>query len=192
MANIIQTFPAGTSTGGSGHTILDANGSPLPQESKLQFEGLSVTDDSSNQKTKIAGEGLNDDSINDIVTIHTPPAVYIGDANKYSTSEKIVGEWIDGKPIYQITKIYTGSWASSTARSVLETLSGIDTIINISSWGIYNNTHMTLPYQAANNFAGVWANETGKNSHSYEIYFQRAAYSSTFTKLVTTIQYTKS
>ena len=103
MANIIQTFPKGTGSGG-GHTILDTDGTAVAQESNLQFTGLSVTDDSSNGITEVSGEGLNSDSIDDIAGASSiVPAVIIGDANNYSTNEKIVGKWIDGKPIYQKT-----------------------------------------------------------------------------------------
>lgn len=105
MSNIIQAFPKG-SGGGSGHTILDSSGTAAAQESNLQFTGLSVTDDSANGKTEVAGEGLNAESINDIAEANsTVPAVVIGDANNYSTSEKVIGKWIDGKPLYQKTYI---------------------------------------------------------------------------------------
>ena len=36
----------------------------------------------------------------------TDPAVEIGDDTDYSTTEKIVGTWIDGKPVYQKTCTY--------------------------------------------------------------------------------------
>ncbi len=93
--------------GGGGHTILDTTGTAVAQEDKLQFVGLDVSDDSTNGKTKVQGEGLNSDSIDDIAGANTiNPAVIIGDSNNYSTSEKIVGKWIDGKPLYQ--KTWTG------------------------------------------------------------------------------------
>lgn len=104
MADIIQTFPAGA---GSGHTILDTNGTAVAQEKNLQFNGLSVTDDPTNGVTNIEGEGLNQDSLDDIAGASTlVPAVIIGDSNNYSTNEKVIGKWIDGKPIYQ--KTWTG------------------------------------------------------------------------------------
>ena len=95
---------SGGGGGGGGHTIVDTDGTAVAQENKLQFKGLSVTDDSTNGTTKVEGIGLNADSINDIATT-TPevPSVIIGDSNNYSTSEKIIGKWIDGKPIYQKT-----------------------------------------------------------------------------------------
>lgn len=38
----------------------------------------------------------------------TDSPILIGDANDYSTEEKIIGTWVDGKPIYQKTITY--SW----------------------------------------------------------------------------------
>ena len=94
---------AGGGSGG-GHTILNTDGTAVAQEDKLQFLGLNVTDDSTNGKTKVEGIGLNSDSMDDIAsTVPTVPSVVVGDANNYSTKEKVVGTWINGKPLYQIT-----------------------------------------------------------------------------------------
>ena len=105
MANIVQTFPRVNSGGsGSGHTILNTDGTAVAQESKMQFKGLSVTDNSSDGKSEVAGIGLNQDSINDIAeSLDSAPAIVIGDANNYSTTERLVGKWINGKPIYRKT-----------------------------------------------------------------------------------------
>ena len=90
--------------GGGGHTIVDTDGTAVAQENKLQFKGLSVTDDATNGATKVEGIGLNADSMDDIASA-TPmvPVIAIGEASNYSTSEKKVGKWIDGKTIYQRT-----------------------------------------------------------------------------------------
>ena len=45
------TTPSG---GSGGHTILNGSGSAMTQRSKLQFEGLNVSDDSGNDKTVVA------------------------------------------------------------------------------------------------------------------------------------------
>lgn len=72
--------------GGGGHTIIDENGSSMPQRAGLQFTGdVSVNDDSVNDKTVVV-------ITNSGGTTHT-----------YSTSEQVVGTWIDGKPLYECT-----------------------------------------------------------------------------------------
>lgn len=62
----------------------------------------------------------------------TDQAVSIGDANEYSTSEKIIGTWIDGKPLYQKTFNTTEAFNVNVSSSKTITLisSGVDKIIN--------------------------------------------------------------
>lgn len=97
MANVIQTFPKGT---GGGHTILDTTGTSVTDRKEMQFKGLSVTDNSTDEVTEIEGVGLNQDSLNDIASANISN-VMVGGGDNYSTSEQIIGRWIDGKPIYQ-------------------------------------------------------------------------------------------
>lgn len=47
--------------GGGGHSIIDSEGSTMPQEDKMQFVGLSVSDDSENGKT-IIEHNINNDT----------------------------------------------------------------------------------------------------------------------------------
>lgn len=93
--------------GGGGHTIVDPTGTDMPQENKLQFTGaVSVSDDAVNGQTVVDVEGGGNYYLNTI----------------YSTEEKKVGYWTDGKPLYQRTIIYetpfnitNGSWYESSA-----------------------------------------------------------------------------
>lgn len=50
--NVISSTGGGTA---GGHTILNASGSAMPQRSKLQFEGATLTDDATADKTVVAG-----------------------------------------------------------------------------------------------------------------------------------------
>lgn len=63
----------------------------------------------------------------------TDQAVSIGEANDYSTSEKIIGTWIDGKPLYQKT-VYCGALPNAGQSSVSHNIANIDIIPNF--WGI--------------------------------------------------------
>lgn len=74
----------------------------------------------------------------------TDSAVEIGDDTDYSTTEKIVGTWIDGKPIWQKTWSVVKT-VSSGASTTLFTLSGVDTSIMVSSFVIENNNKFMLP-----------------------------------------------
>ena len=57
---------------------------------------------------------------------------------KYSTEEQVVGEWIDGKPIYQKT-ISCGTLPNSASKSVAHNIANIDIITNI--YGVASTTN---------------------------------------------------
>lgn len=89
---------------GSGHTIVDTDGTPVADEPKLQFTGLDVSDNSTDSETEVAAFGLNADSLDDVITsANVPSNPMVTNGLVYSTTEQIVGRWIDGKPIYQKT-----------------------------------------------------------------------------------------
>lgn len=172
MANIIQTFPKGAGTGG-GHTILDTDGTSVAQESKMQFSGMSVTDDATNGITKVAGAGLNQDSIDDIAgSTPSVPSVIIGDDCNYSTSEKIVGKWINNKPVYQKTiQIPVSAFSSATGSEgyysvgVLHNISNLDVTIKLDGYA-YGNVVRPVPFSYGANspnfkyFASLGINDT--------------------------------
>ena len=125
--NIIQTFPAGA---GSGHTILDGDGTAMAQEKNLQFSGLSVTDDSTQGVTEVAPAQLNEDSLNDVCNGSIGTNFVTPSAN-YSTNEQIIGRWIDGKPIYQKTFTSTLPSSPSTIKDISISSLNIETVTNI-------------------------------------------------------------
>ena len=55
-------------------------------------------------------------------------AVEIGSDTDYSTTEKIVGTWIDGKPIWQKT-VDCGALPNSSAKNIVHNISNIDSIV---------------------------------------------------------------
>lgn len=66
-------------------------------------------------------------------TKNTDSAVSIGNDTDYSTDEKIVGTWIDGKPLYQKT-VDLGSQQTLTSQTWFETsidCSDISTLVNV-------------------------------------------------------------
>ena len=122
---MIQTFPAGGGVGvPSGGTkdqalvknsntdkdvtwktitpghIIEDSAAAATQRDTVQIKGLSISDDSTNQKTVIEGVGLNSDSLDDI-TSGSVNNIFVQPSMVYTTGETIVGKWIDGKPIYQ-------------------------------------------------------------------------------------------
>lgn len=87
--------------GGGGHTIEDADGITLTQRDILKFgEGFAVSDDSTNEKTVVNLNPMPDTDMSDVLDpLPSIPTRY----HKYSTTEQVVGEWIDGRPIYEKT-----------------------------------------------------------------------------------------
>lgn len=68
---------------------------------------------------------------NDIDALETK----VNSGHVYSTEEKVVGTWIDGKPIYEISYYITNIPASSATTTILGTISNVDKMITINgSW----------------------------------------------------------
>lgn len=104
----------------------------------------------------------------------------------YSTDEKIIGQWIDGKPLYQKT-IDFGALPNNTTKSVNHNIQNIDYVVNLfgaaykSSDGVVN----TLPCYNRN----IYGAELVSNSTSIMVttFADRSAFSESYV----TIQYTK-
>lgn len=97
-----REFSSGGGGGtGGGHTIEDSEGTDLTQRDTLQFgEGFIAEDDDINEKTVISPDVMQNGDMDDVIT--PLPSVQTR-YQKYSTEEQVVGEWIDGKPLYQCT-----------------------------------------------------------------------------------------
>lgn len=110
VVDIVLLDVNGGGGGSGGHTIIDPLGQNMPSRTGLQFIGASVTDDSVNDKT--------------VVTI-------TGGGVHYSTSEQVIGTWIDGKTIYQriITGLSIGQ-NRGTSYNITWASHGIDQLIN--------------------------------------------------------------
>lgn len=90
---------------GGGHTI-EGDGVAVTDRDTLNFKDMSVADDSTNLATNVTPHRLTQAELTDILS--PLPSAYVNssltvDAYNFSTTEKVIGTWIDGKPIYQIT-----------------------------------------------------------------------------------------
>ena len=68
--------------------------------------------------------------------------------DNYSTEERVVGTWIDGRPIYQKT-IYFGNLPNNSSKSVAHNITNIKTIINGIGYAQDANTFYPIPYTHA-------------------------------------------
>ena len=75
----------------------------------------------------------------------TDSAVNMGDENDYSTTEKIIGTWVDGKPIYQKTFSTTSPVCTTNGTEVTKDVSigaNVDTIVDVKGT-LINSTGAT-------------------------------------------------
>lgn len=136
------------------HEIVNSAGTALPPEPNIRFNGLDARDDATVSTTEIEAKGLNVDDLAEIVS--TTPANYaVGNTAMYSTTEQIVGRWIDGKPVYQKTIVVNNpdkSWGVNDIG-----LNGVAEIVIDASY-IYGNSSrfQTAPWwNSADDFVSV-------------------------------------
>lgn len=110
-----------------------------------------------------------------------------GDPNEYSTTEKIVGTWIDGKTLYQKT-INTGALPNNTQKTVSHGLTGTYRIVSIEGIALNTTNGIYTPMvrsNGANNFAEAIVE--GSN-----IRIETTFNGTSFTNSYVTLKYTKS
>lgn len=197
--NVVYTYTdLDTDTVGGGHTILDTDGVAVPDEDNLQFIGLDVRDNATASTTEVESFGLNNDSMDDVVTGDIGPHFYGGEV--YSTDEQVVGKWIDGRPIYQITVYNSGSFtvgSSSRLDTRIADLSSLnieDVIEPVSGFSPnWAGTNQTIPVAvSAPSTDSVWADYIWVKS-SKELHFrgQRSVGDTPVTGLYATLKYIK-
>ena len=116
----------------------------------------------------------------------------------YSEEEKVIGRWIDGKPLYQKTIIYNKSdFGSAGEHSLLHNIVNVEkiwydlsqshvyAIVNnsLEVWTMSNNNSGT-----AYNFTGVWANTTTLSVYIGNDLFNRTQL---YNSIIITVRYTK-
>lgn len=131
--SVVVTDEMGSGGGGTGgHTIIDENGNSMTARSGLQFFGaVEVTDDSANNRTLV--EVLGGDFYNPVI---------------YSTEEREIGVWTDGKPLYQKTLVVAnvGSVGSSLVTPIEITDIPFDfvTVVNANIYDSNDNRRYIL------------------------------------------------
>ena len=108
--------------------------------------------------------------------------IYIDARYDYDTSEKVVGTWIDGKPIYQ--KIFTGTLSNSSTDVIITLLNNIDAVINANGYISKTGSKLFIPSQrTSSTFFEIWV----ENNNLLFVYQQGWS----FTDYVVAVQYTK-
>lgn len=123
------------------------------------------------------------------------PAKSGDDLHHYSTNEQIVGTWIDGKTVYEIT--VTGTTTDSTDAEVNKTIFDgagfVDKYISVDgtlqSGAVGYDNQVLNGYVNTTNHVGFYKPSGG--SKEVRLYYNSSAYPAN-SKYVVTIRYTKS
>ena len=111
----------------------------------------------------------------------------IDDIADYSETEKVIGKWIDGKPLYQKT-ISFGGLPNATTKSVAHNISNLKKIVNFNGYATDNSNFIPIPYiyQSSGNMVGIqiYANATN-------VVIRTMLNDSGFTECYITLKYTK-
>lgn len=166
--NNMDEIDAHLGGGGSKHTIVDENGQAMPNRTYLEFTGgVQVTDDAGNNKTvvNIQGGGGGSSSLAGLTDVDlTAPTdgqvlSYDGNNSKwvngaavffseyasevYSNTEREVGCWIDGKPLYQKTISFLNQALVLGDNFLNLGISDIESVVHCKAY-ITNSAHTTI------------------------------------------------
>ena len=150
IANIdqyVNIFGIFWSTSGTGET------GSLPFSSTNDNDCVGVW--TKNKLTIVLQVGMNRTAMSACVTLQytktTDSPISIGSDTDYSTEEKIVGTWIDGKPLYQ--KVVQVGALTNTSSSIYKMVSigaSIDKFIKIEAYGNFGSGIMSLGFFNSN------------------------------------------
>lgn len=83
-----------------------------------------------------------------------------GGGVRYSTTEHIIGTWIDGKPLYEITVDF-GKLPNNAVKNVAHGITGISKIVEVWAIGVTSTLGLPIPMiTMANTDIGCWASTT--------------------------------
>lgn len=136
-------------------------------------------------------------TMSDGTTITSQNSIGSGMDNSYSTTETVVGTWIDGKPIYR--KSYSFEINDTFISKTLETVA-IDNIIKVyGSCGGGNSLMRPVPYDGRTSQVDYSGANTSSSTEYSEVFYQAsdttlrftAKSQSAMTKAVVVVEYTK-
>ena len=98
----------------------------------------------------------------DMAEIVTPLPSVMSRRMKYSTDEQIVGEWIDGKPLYQKTKRFTAP--SNTGAIVIDTITNLGEVVDLKGIIVNETSTQQIPlpwlYNINDDMCGIFTQGT--------------------------------
>jgi len=186
--------------GGEGGHIIEDDGTEMTQRDTLDFVDFDLEDDDTNEKTVVQSHELTQEEFAEIFSSGLPGAITGFDlsntsceSNIHSTDERVIGQWIDGKPLYQKT-VDTGALPNNTTKSVATSIANINNVIDISGFAKSSNGTRCIPilYAMGGSSASVClADVRDISSSGATIRLNASANLSDFTTSYVTIRYTK-
>ena len=113
--------------------------------------------------------------------------IYSNPMNDYSTDEKVVGTWIDGKPIYQKTVDF-GKGPNNAEKSVPHGISNLDKTVNISGVYVEGQYSDPLPNAPIDSTGKIYSTNVYMDGTNLHV---RSTYDFSNRDFYITIQYTK-
>lgn len=112
---------------------------------------------------------------------------------EYNTEERVVGHWIDGKPIYEISIVTDSPTYDVNNQLCVPIGAPIDTVVSIESWAYLPSDHTTrmMPYFSN---TGVMAMKCAVFNHDDQVYTDSIVYYAAVanqSRLFTTVRFTK-
>lgn len=186
---------ANESGGGSGgHTIVDEDGTSLTQRTNLQFNGAYLEDNSTDDTTEVnVVRSMTRAEFDQLSANEKQGIIEITDEagngvyHEYSTTEQIVGKWVDGSTLYE--KSYTVAQLPAVQDNVdiSYNITNLGEVVSLSGIMINSTSHISimLPYTVSSEYSVLLT--------AYETYIRIGVNSdrSAF-KAIVTIRYTKS
>lgn len=152
-----------------------------PLEVQLSPQQIRTLEGTNNITTNMTGMTL------EYITQDYQPLVKLIErsaGHHYSTQERVVGTWIDGKPLYE--KSYdTGQLPNNTYKQTLHGISNLKHIVHFSGW-CENSTGIKSPLPIVSQSSPVLLFVDGEN-----IVIQSTSDRSAYTVSYVTLQYTK-
>ena len=130
-------------------------------------------------------------------TKSTDTAISIGETTEYSTTEKVVGTWVSGEPIYQKTvqvTLPTTSSQGTIAESYVSLNESIDKFISVDGFFIVTGNGVNMPINASwhsNVFTLVRGINNSASSNKNSLHIENTNNTWNGLTAYVTIQYTK-
>lgn len=127
-----------------------------------------ITDEMINSVASVDGLVFPDDFLTSADLSDYATKEYVDDAiaeipdptHVYSTDEKVVGTWIDGRNVYE--KTFDVGYLNSSAKSIAHGISNLNLVLNVHGSAYNGSYNLTIPYSTtdASSCIGVAINAT--------------------------------